>query len=181
MSISNKYKIVYVGNLVKDRCISELLDVAISLPDVEFHIGGIGDLKSEVQKAANSYSNVYYYGQLPYSDVLSLENECDIILALYDPRIPNHKYAAPNKFYEALGIGKPIIMFHNTGVDEVIDRYQIGKTVDGNKDCIRAGLLEIISRNDRWLSWKAISQEVFKNDYCWEIMENRLLELYDGI
>ena len=30
--------------------------------------------------------------------------------AIYDPNISNHYYAAPNKFYEALMLGKPLIM-----------------------------------------------------------------------
>ena len=50
------------------------------------------------------------YGKLQYSQTLALESQCDIRVATYDPSIRNHKYSAPNKFYESLMLGKPIIM-----------------------------------------------------------------------
>ena len=96
------------------------------MPDVEFHIGGFGQLENYIIEQSQRNNNIYFYGKLPYGKTLALEQACDIMIAIYDPSFANHKYAAPNKFYESLMLGKPIIMAHHTGFDNIIERNRIG-------------------------------------------------------
>lgn len=180
-TISKKAKLVYVGNLVEDRCIKEIVELARIHNDIEFHIGGIGSLENYVKSSSEVLSNLYYYGKMPYSDVISLEKECDIMIAFYDQKVPNHKYAAPNKFYEALSLGKPIIMLHNTGVDDVIDRYNLGVTVNQDIQSMSAGIEYLLERKQTWKNIEEMSQRLFVNEYSWDIMETRLNQLYDNI
>ena len=53
---------------------------------------------------------------IDYESALELYAKCDLMFALYDPAIPNHRYSAPNKVYEAMLLGKPIIVAEGTGV-----------------------------------------------------------------
>lgn len=57
--------------------------------------------------------------------------------AIYDPKVPNHRYAAPNKFYEALMLGKPIVMAKNTGFDEIIEENNIGCLIEYSKSGLK--------------------------------------------
>lgn len=180
-SDSNLPKLVYVGNLVKDRCIREIVDIAKKCPEIELHLGGMGALSAYVEKASKRLDNLFFYGKLQYSDVLALEKECDIMIAFYDQAVANHKYAAPNKFYEALGLGKPLIMFHNTGVDGVIDKYRLGITVDQNVDSMVEGVKNILNRRCEWERIEQKAKKLFDEEYCWEIMGERLNKLYDEL
>jgi len=174
-------KLVYVGNLVEDRCIRELIEVVKQYPSIELHIGGMGDLTEFVQETSNEISNLYFYGKMAYDDVLALEKECDIMVAFYDQEVPNHKYAAPNKFYEAIALGKPLVMFHNTGVDDIIDKYDLGITVEQSVTSMIKGISELIARQDEWKCMGERAKYIFKELYSWEIMEYRLNQLYEGI
>lgn len=180
-SDSDRTKIVYVGNLVEDRCIKLLVDTVRELDDFELHIGGIGDLKDYVAEMADKCDNVYFYGKLPYDNVLALEKECDIMVAFYDPSVPNHRFAAPNKFYEAIAQGKPLVMFHNTGVDDIIDEYSLGVTVSPDIRDVQNGLKELVDRREEWKSISETDKFLYDTKYCWEIMEKKLLELYSKI
>ena len=122
------------------------------LDNVEFHIGGYGVLADDIYKISQRDDKVFFYGKLQYADVLALERQCDIMLALYDPAIPNHAYAAPNKFYEALALGKPIIMFANTGMDIVVRENQIGAVCDPTNDGIVCAIQSLISQKESWNS-----------------------------
>lgn len=174
-------KLVYVGNLVEDRCIREIVEIARRCQNIEVHIGGMGTLADFVEESSKSIANLFFYGRMKYSDVLALEKECDIMIAFYDQRVLNHKYAAPNKFYEALGLGKPLIMLHNTGVDDVIDKYDLGITVDQNVEDMINGIENLLQRKNDWALIELKSKKLFDDEYCWEIMGNRLNALYNEI
>lgn len=178
---SDMPKLVYVGNLVEDRCIREIVELAKIHQELEFHIGGMGILEDFVKDASKELSNLFFYGKMKYSDVLALEKECDIMIAFYDQKVKNHRYAAPNKFYEALGLGKPLIMLHKTGVDDVIDKYGLGVTVNQNIESMSEGINNLISSRERWPEIEKKGKKLFSEAYCWEIMEQRLNNLYDCI
>lgn len=178
---ARKIKIVYVGNLVEDRQIMKAIDCIDDLDNVEFHIGGYGVLADDIYKISQRDDKVFFYGKLQYADVLALERQCDIMLALYDPAIPNHAYAAPNKFYEALALGKPIIMFANTGMDIVVRENQIGAVCDPTNDGIVCAIQSLISQKESWNSISKKMKKMFKNEYSWDIMEKRLIDLYTDL
>lgn len=180
-SNSDKPKLVYVGNLVEDRCIKEVIELARKHQELEFHIGGMGALEEFVEAASKELSNLFFYGKMKYSDVLALEKDCDILIAFYDQKVHNHRYAAPNKFYEALGLGKPLIMLHNTGVDDVIDKYGLGSTVDQNINSMSDGINNLINNRDKWPEIEEKGKKLFNEVYCWEIMGQRLNNLYESI
>lgn len=177
-SNSDKPKLVYVGNLVEDRCIKEIVELAKKHQEVEFHIGGMGALEELVEATSKELNNLFFYGKMKYSDVLALEKDCDIMIAFYDQKVRNHRYAAPNKFYESLGLGKPLIMLHNTGVDEVIDKFALGSTVNQDVESMWEGISKLLHKKNEWLKIEKKSKELFNDEYCWDIMENRLNDLY---
>lgn len=173
-----KMKIVYVGNLVEDRFILKALACAEKMPEVEFHIGGFGTLEEQIRSLAQTHENIFFYGKLAYSDVLALERQCHIMLALYDPAVPNHAYAAPNKFYEALALGKPLVMFRNTGMDGIVERHGIGAVCEATEEGLYEAFTRLLQRQGEWETMAQTMRSLFETDYCWEIMEQRLLALY---
>lgn len=174
-------KIVYVGNLVEDRFITKALASAEKLPNVEFHIGGFGVLEDQIKKMAEEQENVYFYGKMQYKDVLALENQCHIMLALYDPAVPNHKYAAPNKVYEAMALGKPLVMFHNTGMDDILKEYDVGAVCDATEEGLRSAFETLIAKSAEWDRMEKKLKQLFYESYSWDIMGERLCEIYRRI
>ena len=171
-------RIVYVGNLVDDRFITKALASAEKLPEVEFHIGGFGVLEDQVRQMAQTHDNIYFYGKLAYKDVLALEQQCHIMLALYDPAVPNHTYAAPNKFYEALALGKPLVMFHNTGMDGIVEAQDIGAVCEATEEGLLEAFRTLIARKSEWDRMGKSMRELFESDYSWDIMGQRLCAVY---
>lgn len=178
---SRSVRVVYVGNLVEDRFLMKALACAERLPEIEFHIGGFGVLEEKIAQLAAEQPNIHFYGRLPYYKVLELEQKCNIMLALYDPAVPNHVYAAPNKFYEALALGKPLIMFRNTGMADVVEEMEVGAVCEPTEDGIANALRQLIDREPDWETMGARMRAMFHEQYSWEIMEQRLLELYEGL
>ena len=178
-------KIVYVGMLSQDRFLTEIAEVIANRRDVELYIGGFGCLSEYFSEVSKNHPNIFYYGKMPYEDVLALEQQCDIMTAIYDPRIPNHKYAAPNKFYEALMLKKPLIMMRNTGMDSYVEQYRLGEVIDGGAETFKEGfsraLDNLIAKKEQWAEMGERGYKLYQEQFSWDEMEKRLLNLYDDL
>ncbi len=178
---SNRCKIVYVGILAGSRFLREIIKFVEQDDRFEFHIGGFGIMEKEMAEAAQKCERIFYYGKLPYDKTLSLEQACDIMTAIYDPKVPNHKYAASNKFYESLMLGKPVVMARNTGFDEIIESNNVGCLIEFSEDGLSAGLNKLIDTKDGWPAMSRRMKKLYKEQYSWAEMERRLVELYANV
>lgn len=175
---NSKIKIVYVGILVGSRLLKELAEFIATDDRFEFHVGGFGNLEDFFEEYSKKYKNIYYYGKLPYEKTIALESECDIMVAIYNPAIKNNRYAAPNKFYESLMIGKPLIMANGTGFDDIINKNKIGCIIDFSKDGIKNGLEYMLKHRNEWVLMSKKSKELYNEQYSWNIMKERIEDLY---
>ena len=178
---TGRTKIVYVGILEPSRLLKEIVDAVSENNTMELHVGGFGILNDFFIEKSRTFDNIYYYGKLAYDQTLSLENECDIMLAIYDPAIENHRFAAPNKFYESLMLGKPVIMVRGTGMSEIVEGNSIGELIEYSKEGFIDGVNRLIERKYEWYSIGYKMKEIYRNQYCWDEMERRLWELYDTL
>lgn len=178
-SDSNRMKIVYVGIFGDGRLLRELSNVVTKRNDCELHIGGFGaGMEDYFEELSHTNDNIFYYGRLKYQDTLQLERECDVMTAIYDPVVPNHKFAAPNKFYESLMLGKPIIMVENTGFDDIIKNERIGELIQYNEESLDSALSELMSKKSEWGGMSANARRLYKEFYSWDIMQQRLKKVY---
>lgn len=178
---SKRLKIVYVGIFGEGRLIRELLQMVAEDNTLELHIGGFGELEDCVKEFAKDNDNIFYYGKLSYRDTLALERQCDVMTAIYDPSIPNHRYAAPNKFYESLMLGKPIVMVKNTGFDDVIVENEIGVLIDYSKEGAIAGITTLKANRDDFDNMAKRSQTLYENSFSWQEMANRITAIYQSL
>lgn len=168
-SNNNKFKIVYVGILQSDRLLKEVANEIIKKEDIELHIGGFGLYEDYFEKLSQKYENIYFYGQMDYIDVLKLESECDLLFATYNPQVPNHRYSAPNKIYEALELNKKIIACKDTGLDNIVNEMDgILISYDANEFVNAVEYFQKHSTNSI----------LKKNEYSWSEMKKRLLNIY---
>ena len=175
---TGRIKIVYVGILQPARLLKEIAEAVSENDRLELHVGGFGSYEDFFKDMANRCDNIYYYGCLTYDQTLSLENECDIMLAVYDPAIENHRYAAPNKFYESLMLGKPVIMVCGTGMSEIVEDNAIGERIEYSKEGFIDGVNRLIERKDEWHSIGNRMKALYRDQYCWDEMERRLIQIY---
>lgn len=178
---NNKVKVCYVGILQDWRLLEEIPNFFIENQDVEFHIGGFGKFESLYEELSNKYPNIIFYGRLPYDQTLKLEASCDIILAIYAPLRENHKFAAPNKFYESLMLAKPVVMVKQTGMSSIVDRYDIGVTIEYSLLGFAKGINYLINRRCEWSNMAQTMTMIYNTQFSWDEMKHRLVDLYSSL
>lgn len=132
--VDTKYRLImsYVGGLVKHRGLVNLIEAVKRLPDVLLQVAGYGDkdIEKVIINASTNYKNIEYYGKVPYSKALKIMGQSDVIYAMYCKTNKNHIFAAPNKFYESILLGKPIITTKGTLVGDKVEKYGNGFVID---------------------------------------------------
>lgn len=158
--------IAYMGGFADSRFLMELLILCESEP-VNLLIAGYGN-KDIVHKCdkANRQDNVKYFGRVDMVEGLNMENAADVIYAMYCKVNPNHIYAAPNKYYEAMLLGKPIITTKGTIPGDKVEYNDTGWSVEENIEDMRL-VLRNLKRDEierKGKNAKKLWNDKFKND-----------------
>ena len=177
----SRISVVYVGILQEHRLLRQMADYFCSHPQFDFYIAGFGKLEDFFIQAASNHANIHFLGKISYASALALEKQCDIMTAIYDPEIENHKFAAPNKFYEALMLGKPLIMVKNTGMSDIVKKYALGAVIDYSAEGFANGMEKVIGLKTNWGVISTKMQSIYHNHFSWDEMKKRLINAYGEI
>lgn len=129
--------ISYVGGLYNERFLDELLDIAEE-GYVNLLIAGYGDKRLEERcKKLSELENVRYFGGVPYEQGLHISYNSDIVYAMYCKSNQNHIYAAPNKYYEAMLLGRPLITTKGTIVGDKVLNNNNGFVIEEDHDALK--------------------------------------------
>ncbi len=176
----NEITFAYVGGLVETRFIKTSIDVAKQFDSIRLELAGMGALKDYAYEASKKYDNINYHGMIDYEEALKLYSKCDIMFAIYDPKVPNHKYSAPNKVYEAMMLGKPIIVAKGTGVDKIVINEKMGIVIDYTENNFKEAI-DYIRNNSSNIEEMGNNAKKAYELYSWNTMKKRLVNLYDEI
>lgn len=143
---NEKLTLSYVGGLYNQRCLDELIDIAEE-GRINLLIAGFGDKRLEERLNLLDKPNVKYFGRVRYDVGQTIMFNADVIYAMYSKENPNHFYAAPNKYYETMFLGKAIISTAGINMEKKIRDNAIGYSCEEDKDSI-VKLIESISRDD---------------------------------
>ena len=128
--------ISYVGVFDRDRGLENLLACVSRNPNVLLNIAGFGVLDEQVRSYAQKYKNIHYWGRVEYAVGQAIMKNSDMMAAMYHLTSPLHKYAAPNKYYESLLLGVPMITTQNTLVGSKVEKYNTGFVIDETEDSL---------------------------------------------
>lgn len=173
--------IAYFGILQEGRLVKELVDIVAKHENWHLDIGGFGLLEKYVEDVAKQASNISYYGKVDYHTVLELERKSDIMTAVYTPEVRNHRFAAPNKFYEAMGLGKPLIVCRDTFVDEYVAKLDCGVIIEYTADDLENAIRDLADRKNAWSTMSDRMRKLYDSELKWEYSEAELLKCYQSL
>lgn len=131
-----KLKISYVGVFEEYRGIKDILEVVSKNSNICLTIAGYGSLLEIIKEYANKYKNIIFLGKVEYNKGLNIMNDSDLIIAFYYTESRNNIYAAPNKYYESLYLGVPLLTNVGTLLSKKISKYDTGFIISEGEESI---------------------------------------------
>lgn len=171
-------RLAYIGLLQLERGLLPLIAVLHRHPEWHLDLAGSGAEQAQILRAAEGLPNIVFHGQVPYQHALELNHAADVLPAFYDPAIPNHRYASPNKLFEGMMLGKPVLAARGTNVDRIIAQENCGEVLDyGDEAQLEAALLRLADPVYRMRLGQA-ARHAYEHTYGWQRMAERLTALY---
>lgn len=148
-SSNNNVIIVYAGSLEPlHRGIENLLISVSRNSNFTLKIAGIGPLSFLCEEYSKNYNNIIFYGKLTPEKVYALESESDIIAGLYYKTRDNHLYASPNKYYEHLAFGKPLLTTEGVPPGIKVIKNSTGYAIGENLEDLENWMNSVQHKND---------------------------------
>ncbi len=131
----------YFGGFSKERFLPELLDLT-KTGQFNLLIAGYGEPAIEEKcEEVKDLPNVRFFGRVGMEEGLRMSKHADIIYTMYCKSNPNHIFAAPNKYYEALMLGKPLLTTEGIIIADKVRKNDIGFVSEETKE----DLLKVIT------------------------------------
>lgn len=173
------FNIFYAGIIHKSRGLKFIIEAIKNIEHVNFVIAGTGPEELYLKKTYLDMDKIKFIGQINYNEVIFESLNSDVIIALYDPELPNNKFASPNKLFEAMMCGKPIIINSGIFASKIVQKEKCGIIVDyGDLEELKKTIIRL--RDDPVLC-ETIGNKgrvAYERKYSWNIMKKKLLKVY---
>lgn len=153
------------------------------LDNIEIFIIGSGPHKEKLQTEVvnKKITGVYFLKPINHNDLSKELSKYDAGIVAYDNIILNQKYCAPNKIYEYLSLGIPVITTNQKYFYSFFNKYKIGKVV---LNCDMKYSIEIISNEIKSFitdyNYYKTEALKFSNYFNWESEIVKLEEVVNG-
>ncbi|MFZ1564310.1 glycosyltransferase [Sphingorhabdus sp.] len=164
---ASQLRIGYLGTFEpRFRGLEDCITAVEANEDIELHIAGTGALEPHIKSHAATCPRIHLYGPMDHGKGLALLASCDIILGLYYRDVANHRYAAPNKYYEHLLLGKPLLTSAGTPPGRKVREQDTGWAIADGAAPIAAVLAEALADSQSLLAKGERARLLWQNKFA---------------
>ena len=167
-----------------NRGIEELVEAMQYLNNVCLIIIGDGDVIPQLKKRVLELkleNSIIFKGRMPYHEMMQYTQHAKLGITIDKNTNTNYKYSLPNKLFDFIHAGIPILASKIIEVEKIINKYQIGLFINNHEPKHIANQIKYALDNKELISeWKSNTTLATK-DLNWEIEENTLKDLYKKI
>ena len=173
--------LLHQGSIQKDRGCKLLADAMQYVHGAVLIFLGNGPLKPALQDyaQANNLSHcVRFVDAVSPDQLLPVTATADVGIALLEDTCLNHRYALPNKLFEYLMAGLPVLTSELPEMARIVREYNVGRTIcPSDAIGLRSALQEMVDDVAARQSWAANAPLVF-GTFNWEIASDRFIRAY---
>jgi glycosyltransferase involved in cell wall biosynthesis len=169
--------LVYTGLICKDQGLEMVTAALDGLNGVRLVFAGrVAD--RELLDKMTKLPNVNYVGLLKRAESLELEASSDAMVVLYDLQYRKNQLSSPNKIFEAMMCGIPLIT--NMEQELVNKEVNCGIIVDyNNVDELKKAIVLLRDNPELRKRLGDNGRKAFVQKYNWNNMEKKLYEIYN--
>jgi glycosyltransferase involved in cell wall biosynthesis len=179
--VKNRSGVCYIGSISPERGLEMILQSLVST-NIEFHLAGKFDSEEFKNKlmAHPGWSKVIYYGLVDAEKAISIVKGSCAGLVIYLP-VPNHLEAQPNKMFEYMAAGIPVIASDFPLWREIIEGNSCGICVNPLNPKEISNAIELLYDNpDMANTMGQNGMKAVNTTFSWKTEEQKLFEIYSN-
>ena len=177
----SKKSVIYVGGITLIRGIYELIEAFAQLDEFELWLlGPINDKAFEERlKSSDGWRNARYFGTVEADQIFAYIQKADVGIVTFWPE-PNHVRTLPNKPFEYMACGLPIIMSDFEYWREFFGDGSV--YVDPqDPDEIASAIRDLLTDDERLTEMGTANEMKTRTEYNWESEREKLFTLYASL
>lgn len=163
--------LIYQGVLNVGRGIEKMILAMHHLDQMHLHIVGQGDIEYQLKDMVIRESlthKVTFHGRLTPDELHKLTPGTDLGLSLEENLGLNYYYALPNKLFAYIQAGIPVLVSNFPEMKNVVDTYQIGRTIDpGQPQDLAKQIADMLQDQSQYKIWLD-NLKIAAKELCWE-------------
>lgn len=160
------------------RGAEEAVEAMRYIEDAKLMIIGSGDVIDTLKKMAEDdgiKGKVIFKGKLPYEEMMKFTHCADLALSLDKDTNLNYRFSLPNKLFDYIQAGTPVLASDLPEVSKVINDHGVGWTLESHDPQTMAEQIKGILANDADVTNKTQNCTKAASTLTWE-NERRILD-----
>ena len=174
--------VLYQGGFSRDRGIEQLIEAIRLVPDAVLVLMGYGRLRAELEAVAADPAlegRVRILPAVPPAELLDWISAADIVAMPIQPTTLNHRLTTPNKLFEAMAAGVPVVASDLPGMASIVRDTGAGLLVDPtDPTAIAAAITSLVTDPARRAELAGKALAAAHATYNWETQADELLAEY---
>ncbi len=164
-----------------DRGAEEAVQAMQFVNDALLLIVGSGDVIPKLKQIVSDLKlneKVKFVGKVPFDKLLQYTHHADIGLTLDKDTNINYRYSLPNKLFDYIHAGVPVLASNLGEVKKIIDQYAVGDCIkDHTPQHIADKLNVMLSEESKLQAWRK-NTKIAANSLNWEQEELQLIAVF---
>jgi glycosyltransferase involved in cell wall biosynthesis len=173
--------VLYQGSVNMGRGLAMAIMAMKFIADARLVVIGEGDILDDLIKLtrnAGLSGRVTFTGRIPMDELILYTQQADVGISLEENLGLNYRFALPNKLFDYVQAGIPVLVSDLPEMAAVVYKYNIGKvirTTDPTElaSCI-SSMLHNAADREQWKENLSVASE----ECCWEREEGKLLSIF---
>ncbi len=177
--------LIYQGALNKDRGIETLIEAMQYIEGWKLIIAGIGDLESELKCLAEKLkvnTKVQFTGHLDFDSLRAINQNCKLGFSLEKDTCLNYRWALPNKIFDYINSGIPVLCSNLPEMRRIIEQYNCGEMVESGISAkeLSETIISLTSNSEKLKTYHKACLKA-REQLNWENESQNLFKIYNNL
>ncbi len=174
--------VLYVGGLMAGRGLEQLVDAAAMVEGAQVVFLGDGVLAEPLRRRATangSGERVHVLPPVASSEVIDVAASADVGVSPIVPSCLNYRYSLPNKLFQYMAAGLPVVASDFPQVREVVEGAGCGVVVDTRRPAeIAPAINDLLADPDEARAMGERGRRAVQERFNWATSAQALLDVY---
>lgn len=181
LGIPNDKKMILIqgAGINIERGAEEVVEAMQFLNEVILYIIGSGDVIEQLKlesKQKKLQDKIVFIDKIPANELANYTANADLGLTLDKDTNLNYRFSLPNKVFDYINAGIPILSTKLPELENLITKYQIGFFIDNHEPKHIAEIINKVLNSQDYNTYK-INTQLAKKENSWEIEKQVLINL----
>ncbi len=181
LAIPDKKKVIlYQGAINEGRGLELMIEAMFHIEDAVFMLVGEGDIEDELMtkvKELGLDKKVVFLGRLQPAVLRTISPQAAIGVSLEEDLGLNYRYALPNKLFDYIHAGLPVVVSDLPEMKRIVEHYDVGEVLVERTPKVLASLLIQLMEKGKAHYKPSLSRAI--QELNWETEQTLLLDLFD--